>query len=47
MAYSDRALGNAGGLAKEARSEADLMWLEFARSQRVKTQRVGEHDAIF
>jgi len=47
MAYSDRALGNAGGLPKEARSDPDLVWLEFARSQRVKTQRVGEHDAVF
>lgn len=48
MAYSDRALGNAGGLPREVRgNDADLVWLEFARSQRVKTQRVGEHDAIF
>lgn len=47
MAYSDRALGNAGGLPRELRSDPDQVWLEFARSQRVKTQRVGEHDAVF
>jgi len=47
MAYSDRALGNAGGLPKETKGDADLVWSEFARSQRVKTQRVGEHDAVF
>lgn len=47
MAYSDRGLGNAGGLPKETRNDPDLGWLEFARSQRVKTQRVGSHDAVF
>ena len=47
MAYSDRALGTAGGLPKETKGDADLVWSEFARSQRVKTQRVGEHDAVF
>lgn len=47
MAYSERALGNAGGLPKEVRSDPDLVWHDFARSQRVKTQRVGEHDAVF
>ncbi len=47
MAYSERTLGNAGGLPREAHGDADVLWLEFARSQRVKTQRVGEHDSIF
>ncbi len=47
MAYADRALGNAGGLPRDDRSDPDLVWFDFARSQRVKTQRVGGHDSIF
>ncbi len=47
MAYSERAVGNAGGIPKEVRSDPDFVWHDFARSQRVKTLRVGEHDAVF
>ncbi|TBW37168.1 cyclic nucleotide-binding domain-containing protein [Siculibacillus lacustris] len=47
MAYTDRGWGNAGALAKGAPLEADDGWQDFARSQRVKTQRLAGHDAIF
>jgi CRP/FNR family transcriptional regulator len=45
MAYSDRAFGNAGALPRT--TGADGAWTNFARSQRVKTQRLAEHDAVF
>ncbi|MCE1234772.1 MAG: helix-turn-helix domain-containing protein [Hyphomicrobiales bacterium] len=45
MAYSDRAFGNAGALPQT--TGADAAWSTFARSQRVKTQRLAEHDAVF
>ncbi len=45
MAYSDRGIGIAGAPPRVVGADAD--WSEFARSQRVKTQRVAEHDAIF
>lgn len=45
MAYSDRAFGNAGALPRD--SAGDAGWSDFARSQRVKTQRLAEHDAVF
>jgi len=47
MAYSDRAFGNAGAPPREIGTNIDLGWQEFARSPRVKTQRLGEHDAVF
>ncbi|NLH81664.1 MAG: helix-turn-helix domain-containing protein [Phyllobacteriaceae bacterium] len=45
MAYSDRAFGNAGALPRT--TGADAAWSSFARSQRVKTQRLAAHDAVF
>ena len=45
MAYSDRAFGNAGALPHDGTGDAG--WSDFARSQRVKTQRLAEHDAVF
>jgi CRP/FNR family transcriptional regulator len=45
MAYSDRAFGIAGAPPRAAGPDAE--WSEFARSQRVKTQRIAEHDAVF
>ncbi|MER2604689.1 MAG: helix-turn-helix domain-containing protein [Siculibacillus sp.] len=47
MAYTDRAFGNAGAPPRTDRDDPDGGWLEFARSQRVKTQRLAEHDAVF
>lgn len=45
MAYSDRGFGIAGAPPRAAEPDAD--WSEFARSQRVKTQRLAEHEVIF
>ncbi len=47
MAYSDRAFGNAGAPPREAGNDPDQSWQDFARSARVKTQRLGEHDSVF
>lgn len=47
MAYLDRAFGNAGAPPRERGNDPDLGWQEFARSPRVKTQRLGEHDCVF
>lgn len=47
MAYSDRAFGNAGAPPRDGRADPDAAWHDFARSPRVKTQRLAEHDAVF
>lgn len=47
MAYSDRAFGTAGAVHRLHGEDVDAEWQEFARSQRVKTHRLGEHEAVF
>ncbi len=47
MAYSDRAFGTAAVMLAQRGNDPDREWQDFARSQRVKTQRLGEHDAVF